>query len=104
MPVVTPKPLTARRFDLLYLVFFIIHIPVIIFIDIVPFYPEQWVPSVSVTLREYYVSTYRDRFFITPPPWFKSYAVLEAVYHLPISLWMLGALVQGSYKQSCACL
>lgn len=92
------RPITARRLDLLYLIFFTIHIPVILLIDIVPFYPEAWAPSASVTIRKYYISTYRDRFFIDPPPWFKTYAVLEAIYHLPISLWMLGALVQGWYK------
>ena len=52
-------------------------------------------------MRKYYIETYRDRFFVQPPPWFKVYVFLEGLYHLPISLWMLGALVNG---QSTNCM
>ena len=93
---VAAKPLSARKLDLAYAVFFIIHILVIFLIDIVPFYPESWVPSISVSIRNFYITTYRDRFFISPTPWFKAYLVLEVVYHLPVSLWIIGALAKGS--------
>ena len=61
-------------------------------IDLVPFYPAALVPPISHTLRKFYVSSYRDRFFIVPTNWFRVYAALEGLYHLPATLWMLQAL------------
>ena len=61
-------------------------------IDLVPFYPKTLVPPISQTIREFYITTYRDRFFIEPSNWFKVYIGLEGLYHLPITLWMLQAL------------
>lgn len=66
-------------------------------IDLSSFYPVSLVPSVSVLAREYLQTTYRDRFFIDPPAWFNAYLILELVYHLPLSFWMLGALYKSEY-------
>lgn len=63
-------------------------------IDIVPFYPPSYVPSISVSLREYYITTYQDRFFTDPPNWFLLYLAAELFYHLPVSLWMIYGLLQ----------
>ncbi|KIV89862.1 hypothetical protein PV10_07230 [Exophiala mesophila] len=87
-----PRPLSSRKLDILYLVFFMIHIPIILFVDLAYFYPPALTPSISTTLRTFYVETYADRFFISPPAWFKAFGVLEGVYHLPISIWFLGAI------------
>ena len=61
-------------------------------IDLVPFYPKTLVPRFSQTIRDFYITSYRDRFFIEPSNWFKMYIALEGLYHLPITLWMLQAL------------
>jgi EXPERA (EXPanded EBP superfamily) len=61
-------------------------------IDLVPFYPEFLVTSVSRSIRDYYITSYRDRFFLQPPNWFKVYIGLEGLYHMPITLWFLKAL------------
>ena len=47
-----------------------------------------------VDIRTWYVVTYKDRFFINPPTWFNTYMLLEAVYHLPLSLWVVPALLR----------
>ena len=106
-----------RKLDLLYLIFFITHIPVLLgklswdqrraggpsrtnvsgAVDLADFYPVVIRPAFTITLRDYYISTYRDRFFIAPPLWFKGFLLLELFYHMPLSIWAIGALLRGQY-------
>lgn len=48
------------------------------------------------SLRTWYITTYNDRFFTTPPAWFSSYMWMEALYHVPLSFWAIGALLRGA--------
>ncbi|RMZ92756.1 hypothetical protein DV736_g64, partial [Chaetothyriales sp. CBS 134916] len=86
------RSIVSSKLDMLYFAFFLIHIPVMLFIDLVPFYPSALVPAISKKIRQSYIESYRDRFFIAPPSWFRVYIGLEGVYHLPITIWMLRAL------------
>jgi len=80
-PTNTPtKPIWNRKRDLLYLIFFLIHITVMFR---------------KPTLRTWYITTYRDQFFTRPPAWFNAYMWMEALYHLPLSVWAIGALLRG---------
>ena len=63
-------------------------------VDLVPLYPAVLVPKFSASLRTWYINKYRDQFFISPPNWFYVYVALEAVYHLPLSIWAVGALLR----------
>ncbi|KAI0185762.1 transmembrane protein 6/97 [Xylaria flabelliformis] len=91
--------------DRVYLVYFVIHIPVLFFVDLVPLYPQSlWVPASSplhflFSLREFYIANYNDQFFLPPPAeipsFFPLFAFLELVFHLPVSLWAVGALRRG---------
>ncbi len=53
-------------------------------------------------LRSYYVATYNDQFFAAPaaPPFFVLFAFFELVFHLPVSLWAVGALWGGRGPRS----
>jgi hypothetical protein len=67
-----------------------------IVVDLVRFYPEGAAPGFSLQIQDFYVDTFRDRFFSDEAPaWFTSYLILEGVYHLPISAWMLNAILEG---------
>ncbi|KAI2618088.1 transmembrane protein 6/97 [Hypomontagnella submonticulosa] len=89
--------------DKVYLVYFLIHLPVLFCVDLVPLYPASlWVPESSplhflYNLRVYYIETYNDQFFAPPPApipsFFPLFAFLELVFHLPVSLWAVRALV-----------
>ena len=47
-------------------------------------------------IRQFYVNTYNDKFFQgTPAPWFSAFNWMELLYHLPLSLWAIGALLRG---------
>ncbi|EXJ81071.1 hypothetical protein A1O3_07359 [Capronia epimyces CBS 606.96] len=83
------RPLTARKLDIVYLAFFVIHIPVMLLVDLAPLQPAFLRPQISYTLRQFYRDHYRDRYFEAPPAWFTAYMYLEASYHLPLSLWMV---------------
>ncbi|KAL1969844.1 hypothetical protein VTN77DRAFT_7353 [Rasamsonia byssochlamydoides] len=84
----------TRKLDLLYLVFFIIHVPIIFLVDITPLYPASLTPRFILRIREFYIETYHDKFFEHPPAWFGAYILMELVYHVPVSVWAVGGLVR----------
>lgn len=56
-------------------------------------------------LRVYYLETYNDQFFAPSPPgpsipsFFALYALMELVFHLPVSVWAVGRLLPGKGSQ-----
>lgn len=46
------------------------------------------------SLRTWYIATYRDANFVSPPAWFMLYSWLELFYHAPLSIWAIGALLR----------
>ncbi|KAI4245184.1 MAG: hypothetical protein L6R42_010252 [Xanthoria sp. 1 TBL-2021] len=90
----------SRKRDLCYLIFFVIHVPVMFSIDLPALYPPSLTPTLLTTLRTYYHTTYKDQFFSpTGPPtaWFSVFLWMEALYHVPLSLWAVGALYDGTH-------
>lgn len=50
-------------------------------------------------LRAWYIATYKDRFFTAEAPaWFWLFTVMEAVYHVPMSLYAVWGLWKGKGK------
>ncbi|KAJ5728112.1 hypothetical protein N7493_004442, partial [Penicillium malachiteum] len=83
------------RRDYAYLVFFIIHIPIIFLIDTAPLQPSWLRTELSQQLRDFYISTYRDKFFEEPAPvWFTTFIWMELLYHVPLSIWAIGGLLR----------
>jgi hypothetical protein len=98
-------PLTTRKRDLAYLLFFTTHLPIIFLVDTVPLQPAWLRTDLSAQLREYYVATYRDKFFEDPAPvWFSAFVWMELVYHVPASLWAVWGLIRGMYCTHCPML
>lgn len=50
------------------------------------------------SLRDFYTTTYGDRFFYSPPAWFGALTFLELVYHLPLTLWAIPALLRNDAR------
>ncbi|KAJ5179535.1 hypothetical protein N7492_002745 [Penicillium capsulatum] len=83
------------RRDYLYLIFFASHLPIIFLIDTVPLQPASLRLDLSLRLREYYIATYRDKFFEGPaPPWFSTFIWIELLYHVPVSAWAVWGLLR----------
>ncbi|KAI5366394.1 Putative sigma intracellular receptor 2, EXPERA domain-containing protein [Septoria linicola] len=91
-------PITSRKKDILYLIFFLIHIPIVFLVDIYPLYPASIAPQFMTTLRTWYITTYRDQFFVSPPAWFSLYTWMELIYHVPVSIWAVGGLLRDDPK------
>lgn len=88
---------TSKR-DCAYLLFFATHLPIIFLVDTVPLQPTWLQTDLSARLREYYVATYRDKFFEAPTPvWFQAFIWMELMYHVPLSLWAVWGLLRGEY-------
>lgn len=64
-----------------------------------PLYPSSIRPQFMTDIRTFYIETYRDQFFTGPPAWFGMYAWMEALYHLPLSFWAVGALMRSEIAQ-----
>jgi len=104
-----------RKRDLLYLVFFCIHLPIMFCtlsgqpyqrmfhadipegVDLAPLWPTAIKPAFLDTIRTYYIETFRDQFFSSPPAWFNAYIWMELIYHVPLSIWAIGALLRGMF-------
>ena len=90
-----PTSIFSRKLDLVYAVWFGLHLAIMFAVDLVPLYPAALCPQSLLDLRQWYIVTYQDRFFTNPPAWFTAYAWMEAFYHVPLSLWAVGALIRG---------
>lgn len=66
-------------------------------VDLAPLYPAAYKPEFITTLREWYITTYADRFFTQPPAWFNMYMYMELIYHVPLSFWAIGALIRSKW-------
>lgn len=65
-------------------------------IDTVPLQPTFMRAGISLQLREFYISSYRDKFFEEPAPtWFTVFIWMELLYHVPLSLWSIRGLLRS---------
>ena len=89
------RPLSARPLDAIYIVWFALHLLVMFNVDLVPSYPPSLTPQYLLDLRQWYIETHHDRFFVDPPAWFSLFMWMELIYHVPLSLWAIPALMRG---------
>lgn len=64
-------------------------------VDLQSIYPAHLVPSFMVSIKEFYITTYKDQFFISTPPFFKLFTWLELVYQAPVLIWAIPNLYRG---------
>ncbi|PSN69472.1 hypothetical protein BS50DRAFT_572606 [Corynespora cassiicola Philippines] len=93
-----------RKRDLVYLIFFLTHLPVMLAFDLTSYYPAAIKPLWMTALRDWYVATYADRFFYAPPAFFPPLTHLELLFHLPLTLWAIPALLRNSPRVPLALL
>lgn len=84
-------------------VFELLICPPSLVVDFAAFYPTSVRPTFTYTIADFYISNYRDRFFILPPLWFKGFVFLEFLYHLPLSLWTIPALLRSMCDLDTGC-
>ena len=89
------KNTVERKLDLLYLIFFIVHVPIMLLVDLYPLYPTFLRPEFLSTLRAFYIDMTKDQFFTRHVPFFTLYIWMELLYHLPLSIWAIVAIPRG---------
>ncbi|KAJ7781884.1 transmembrane protein 6/97 [Mycena maculata] len=84
------RPLISRPLDLVYFIFFTIHIFASLSIDFQPLYPPSLVPAPLRQLAEWYLRTSNDPLLKgafgrgeDPLVWFKSFVFLELFFQFP---------------------
>ena len=97
-------PLTSRPLDLVYTLFFAIHIPATLLLDCQSLYPAWLLPAPLAALPRAYVAQYGDPligglfgFFGDAARdalevWLRPFMVLEAVFQLPVFILGIKAL------------
>ncbi|KAF8909288.1 hypothetical protein CPB84DRAFT_1843085 [Gymnopilus junonius] len=98
-------PLTARPLDFLYFLFFAIHLPATVMVDLQYFYSPQFVPRFMRALLDMHIEMSRDPLVggvdgafgdSSHLTWFKTFLALEAIFQVPVFLLGLRALYRGS--------
>jgi hypothetical protein len=80
--------------------FMVLKLTYVVVMDCQPLYPKDLVPSFITKLGNYYVETYKDRFFIegNTPPFLKAFLWSELLYQFPTGLWAVRGLLKDSPK------
>ncbi|CAG8755159.1 8812_t:CDS:2, partial [Ambispora leptoticha] len=89
-------PLTSRPLDLVYLVYFMTHIPITILIDTYPILPKQLVPDSITRINQWYKDFTADPNYNFEPMWFMSFLIIELFLHLPFFFYAINGLVKDS--------
>ncbi|KAI0825504.1 transmembrane protein 6/97 [Irpex lacteus] len=102
MVVTNVKPLKERPLDLLYFLFFAIHIPATLLIDLQALYPPNLTPQWIAQLPQFYITMSKDPLisgafsgsdaFV----WFRTFLTLEAIFQLPVFVLGMYGLLRGS--------
>ncbi|EPE31283.1 hypothetical protein GLAREA_12586 [Glarea lozoyensis ATCC 20868] len=91
-----PSSIWTRKRDLVYLIYFIVALPIVFIMDCQAIYPPQSTPAVLTSLKEFYIRNYNDQFYVKTPQFFKTFLWFELLYQAPAMAWG----IQGLYKDS----
>jgi hypothetical protein len=72
--------------------------------DLQTIYPASITPKFLISIKEFYIETYHDQFFVSPPIYFQLFIWLELAVHVPVSFWAVGALLKGESELFFFCL
>src|SRR5450432_865299 len=67
-----------------------------IVVDLTPLYPASLTPAICNQIRAFQLENYKDLFFVSPPDWFVLYSWMELIFHLPVAIWSIRALLVGT--------
>ncbi|XP_054768729.1 sigma intracellular receptor 2-like [Lytechinus pictus] len=88
----------TRFLELLFFVYFAVHIPVSILFDSQAIFPRQWYPDFLVTPKLEYTTQYKDVLFAELPIWYKSFIYVEIFIQFPFFFVAAYAFYKGNCK------
>ena len=86
---------SAYILDLLFLVYFLVHIPIVIFVDSQAVLPKWCYPKTVVDLLEWYCREYKDSMMVDPPAWFQAFVYCEILFQLPFFILASYVFIKG---------
>ncbi|KAF8586343.1 hypothetical protein K439DRAFT_1652632 [Ramaria rubella] len=101
----TRRSLKSRPLDLLYFLFFLIHVPATLLIDLQALYPQTLAPGFAKNIVSFYISLSGDPLIAGANhyygesyefAWFRSFLWLELLFQFPV--FIIGA--RGLWKDS----
>ncbi|EGW30081.1 uncharacterized protein SPAPADRAFT_57543 [Spathaspora passalidarum NRRL Y-27907] len=82
-----------KTVDKIFLIYFISHIPITIFMDSTIIVPKEYQLELSKTLLDFHISANKDILLIHSPTWFKLFGVVELVFQLPLFFYFIYKLL-----------
>jgi hypothetical protein len=96
-------PLMERPVDWILFWYFACHIPITLFIDLQPIYPEWFIPKFFADVSASYIEILEDPFMDTTKPvkyWFQSFLFCEAFIQLPFFFFATYGVLKSKYLSS----
>ncbi|KDN48279.1 hypothetical protein RSAG8_02871, partial [Rhizoctonia solani AG-8 WAC10335] len=99
------RSLNERPLDLLYFIFFVVHIPATLLMDLQAIIPPGALPSFFQIIPEFYLSISRDPLIAgamglhgvpTQFTWFRTFIMMEGLFQLPVFFLGLYVLKKNS--------
>lgn len=77
-------PLTSRKLDLVYFIYFIQHAIVTVLIDSTVVIPREYQLPIQQFLSDFHIESNKDILLLQKPIWLQSYIWLELLFQLPL--------------------
>ena len=87
-----------KLIDKVYLWYFIIHIPITIFIDSSIVIPKHYQLSITKSILEFHISTNNDILLAYPQTWFEIFGFIELIFQLPLFFYFIYKLLSSNRR------
>jgi len=89
-------PLSRRPLDLLFVVYFIIHLPITLGIDLQILTGPSYHPSFLVDMLRNWGRDYDDVLSVTRPMFYQAFVAFELIFHVPFFIVASWAFIVGA--------
>lgn len=91
----TTIPLLKRPLDILFILYFLLHIPITLIVDTQCIFPSTLFPAWAQQLTHDWIRDYDDQLVATKPIWFQSFIWAELIFHIPYFFVAIYAFTKG---------
>ena len=94
----SPRSLSRRPLDALYIVFFVSHLVFSLALDTQALFPKGYFPAALQQTLDYFLTITNDPLFrYGPKPWFKAFLWLELLFQCPVFVLGIIGLGHGAF-------
>lgn len=85
-----------NRFDKFYFAYFLLHIPITVFMDSNIVVPKEYLVSWAQAVLDFHISTNKDFLLVETPLWLQVFGLFELVFQLPLFVYCSIKLYKGN--------